>query len=129
MPSNMSFSLTKPQVRAQEKDVTRRLGWWNLEPGDVLWAVEKAMGLKKGEHVKRLALIRVVKVHSEPLLRIKQNTHRGPYKALTEVFREGFAGWSAQAFIEFFCRTHHCKPTTRVNRIEFEYVTPKRRGR
>ena len=31
---NMSFALTTPQVRSQEKDVTRRLGWDDLKPGD-----------------------------------------------------------------------------------------------
>jgi hypothetical protein len=28
---NMAFSLTKPQMRARTKDVTRRLGWRHLQ--------------------------------------------------------------------------------------------------
>ena len=57
---NISFSMTTEAVRRREKTVTRRLGWWNLKPGTVLQAVEKAQGLKKGEHVKPICLIRVV---------------------------------------------------------------------
>ena len=41
--------LTKEQILARTKTVTRRLGWWFLKPGDVVWACEKCMGLKKGE--------------------------------------------------------------------------------
>jgi hypothetical protein len=47
--------------------VTRRFGWWNLKPGDVLCAIEKGQGLKKGEHVKRICLIEVVSVRKEKL--------------------------------------------------------------
>ncbi len=61
MPRNMSFSMTTAQFRARTKTVTRRLGWWNLKPGDVIMGVEKAMGLKKGEKVKRLGRIRIVR--------------------------------------------------------------------
>ena len=46
---NISFMLTKDQVRNRHKTVTRRLGWRRLKPGDVLRGVEKAMGLKAGE--------------------------------------------------------------------------------
>jgi hypothetical protein len=48
IPHNMSFSLTTQQARDKTKDVTRRLGWWFLEPGDIVQQVEKARGLKKG---------------------------------------------------------------------------------
>ena len=66
---NMSFSMTTEAVRRREKTVTRRLGWWNLQPGTILQAVEKAQGLKKGEHVKPICLIRVVSVTRECLRR------------------------------------------------------------
>ena len=49
MPRNMSFALTTKQIEDETKDVTRRNGWWFLKPGDQIWAVEKCMGLKKGE--------------------------------------------------------------------------------
>ena len=51
MPRNMSFALTTKQIEDETKDVTRRNGWWFLKPGDQIWAVEKCMGLKKGEKV------------------------------------------------------------------------------
>lgn len=64
---NMSFSITTKQMYAGTKDVTRRLGWWNLKVGDVVMAVEKGMGLKKGEKVKRIYPIEIVSVSREPL--------------------------------------------------------------
>src|ERR1035437_2744663 len=65
---NISFTLTTAAVRERRKTVTRRLGWTDkLKPGDILQAVEKAQGLKKGEHVKPICLIRVVSVHAEQL--------------------------------------------------------------
>ena len=71
MPRNMSFMLTTDQLRAGTKDVTRRLGWWFLKPGDLVWACEKCMGLKKGQKVKRLRLIRVLKTNAERLEMIR----------------------------------------------------------
>ena len=41
MPRNMSFMITKEQVRNRTKTVTRRLGWAFLKPGDIVNAVEK----------------------------------------------------------------------------------------
>jgi hypothetical protein len=52
---NMSFSLTTPQVYAGTKTVTRRLGWRFAKAGQRVCAVEKGMGLKKGEKVKRIS--------------------------------------------------------------------------
>jgi hypothetical protein len=62
MPRNMSFMLTTEQVRNQTKDVTRRLKWLFLKSGDILNAVVKGIGLKKGETVKR-NVIRMSKVY------------------------------------------------------------------
>lgn len=63
----MSFSLTTEQMRARTKRVTRRLGWLTLKPGTELLAVEKAMGLRKGEHAVPIGRIRVVSVRRERL--------------------------------------------------------------
>ena len=112
MPRNMSFALTTPQFRARTKTVTRRLGWWWLEPGELIMGVEKGMGLRKGETVTRLALIRVVSAQSERLDAITQG----------DVAREGFADLSRAEFVDMFCRHNRCAPKTTVNRIEFEYV-------
>ena len=77
----MSFNLTTQQVvngrmlamglpaDGPGKTVTRRLAhtWSRLEPGHLLLAVDKSMGLRAGERSKILAVIRVVSVHVEPL--------------------------------------------------------------
>lgn len=115
MPRNMSFSMTTEAVRNRTKTVTRRLGWWDLRPGDVLMAVEKGMGLKKGEKVKRLGLIRVRGVAREPLSSI---IDWGP----RECAAEGFPDMDPRAFIVTFALHNRCDRDTIVNRIEFEYV-------
>ena len=113
---NMSFSLTTEQVRRREKTVTRRLGWWGLKPGTILQAVEKAQGLRKGEHVKPICLIRVVSVRLEPLYAIHNYD-------LEETTREGFPQLTACEFEAMFVKANHLEGTwTPVNRIEFEYV-------
>lgn len=111
--------MTTEAVRRREKTVTRRLGWWNLQPGTILQAVEKAQGLKKGEHVKPICLIRVVKVNRERLLNVAVPW---PELANSETVREGFPEFSGKAFMEMFCRANKCQQSTVVNRIEFEYV-------
>ncbi len=67
MPRNMSFSMTTDQVYRKQKTVTRRFGWWFLKPGDVLWAVEKTMGLRLGETVTRICPIKIISTRREPL--------------------------------------------------------------
>lgn len=109
---NMSFMLTTQQVIDEQKDVTRRLGWWFLYPGDSVCAVEKGMGLKKGEKIVRLKTIIVVQSSPEPLNTITQE----------EVVREGFPDKSPEWFIDMFCKSHKkCAPETIINRIEFKY--------
>ena len=115
MPRNMSFALTTNQVRAEIKDITRRFGWWFLKPGDRLWAVEKAMGLKKGEQVVRLKLIEVVSTRGEKLNDITPE----------ECVREGFPHYTPQMFVDMIVRHHKCKPGAWINRIEFRYVEEK----
>jgi len=112
MPRMMSFSLTTEQVRRREKTVTRRVGWAFLKPGDILQAVEKAQGLKKGEKVKRICLIRVVSRRKEPLNKI----------TAADCILEGFPEMSPREFVNMFCAANKCKPHKGVNRIEFEYI-------
>lgn len=120
MPRNISFHLTTPQFIAGTKDVTRRMGWSKLKAGDILCAIEKGQGLKLGEKVKRLGLIRVVDVREEPLRRMTDDLDYG----FAECKREGFDqphpnAWPS-AFVEFFCNSHRdCKPSTLITRIEF----------
>jgi len=109
----MSFMLTTDQVRARTKTVTRRVGWWNVKPGEILNACVQCQGLRKGEKIEVIAQIRVVSARGEPLLAITPE----------DVAAEGFPGWSPEEFMGMFMPTHTgVQPETLVNRIEFEYV-------
>jgi hypothetical protein len=112
----MSFSLTTPQFRARQKDVTRRYGWWDLEPGDVLSAVEKAMGLKKGEKAVPLGPIGIVTARAEPLRRMIDEPEYGA----VEVIREGFPNITPAQFVEMLCKHSGKAPEDPVNRIHFK---------
>lgn len=114
MPRNMSFALTTDQVRAGTKDVTRRLGWGNLKPGERFWAVVKAMGLKPGEKIQRICLLECVSNTREELRRITAD----------DVEREGFPDMTPAEFVSMFCEHMRCTPRTKVNRIEFKRVEP-----
>jgi hypothetical protein len=112
---HLAFSLTTPQVLDRTKTVTRRagFGWMTLRRGQLLQAVEKGQGLKKGEQVNKLAAIRVRSVRLETLAAI------GP----DDVRAEGFGEMPPHDFVAFFCSTHKgIQPTSEVVRIEFEYV-------
>lgn len=112
MPRNMSFSLTTEQAKNKTKTVTRRIGWWFLRPGDIVQQVEKGMGLKKGEKVKKIHLIRI------------KNTEWEELQAITDggVVEEGFRDKSREWFINMFKKHNHCHRNELVNRIEFEYI-------
>ena len=112
MPRMMSFSMTTDAIRNRTKTVTRRFGWHFLKEGDVLWAVEKAQGLKKGERVNKLCLIQVVSVREEPLNAITQE----------DCVREGFPHFTPQQFVDMLTEHYHCEPDALVRRIEFRYL-------
>ena len=120
---NMSFALTTPQFLDGTKDVTRRDGWADLKPGDRVCGVEKGMGLKKGEKVKRLGVIEIIANDPEPLNAITANPIRGER---SEVEREGFPDMQPQEFVSMYCR-HMGGPSTKIiNRIEFKKVEARR---
>ncbi len=104
--------LTTEQLRNRTKDVTRRLGWWNIMRGELVQAVMQCQGLKRGETITKLCVIKIIDTRSEPLNRITAQ----------DLAREGFPKLTRREFIDFFCRANKCKPDTVVNRIEFEYV-------
>lgn len=115
----MAFSQTAPQILDRSKTVTRRTGWRHLKPGDLIQAVEKSRGLRKGERVRELAVLRVVNVRVEPLSRLVTEARY----AEDELPREGFPCWARDEFVEMFVRVNRLKsPAVRVTRIEFEYV-------
>ena len=115
----MAFSHTSPQILDRSKTVTRRTGWRYLKPGDLIEAVEKSRGLKKGERVRALGVLRVVSVRFEPLSKLVTDARY----AEDELPREGFPCWSRDDFIAMFLRVNALKSTAvTVTRIEFEYV-------
>lgn len=139
---NISFSLTTSQVRTSFetrvviKDVTRRLGWWNVQPGELLMGCEKCMGRRPGEPLVRLGVVRVLTAAPEQLGTLLLE----PY-GTTEARREGFCHWTqfpfknpeeqrrvrgknlGAAFVEFFmAHAKRVTPETEVNRISFEYL-------
>lgn len=116
----MSFSLTTEQMRRREKTVTRRLGWDSIEAGQLICAVEKGMGLKKGETVTRIGVVRVLSVRKEPLWKM---IYDHPY-GCQEVIKEGFPKMTPREFVEMFCEHNKVEPARPVNRIEFEHVEP-----
>nr|VFK58926.1 MAG: hypothetical protein BECKUNK1418G_GA0071005_100551 [Candidatus Kentron sp. UNK]VFK68636.1 MAG: hypothetical protein BECKUNK1418H_GA0071006_100451 [Candidatus Kentron sp. UNK] len=113
MPRNMSFFHTADQVRDKSKTVTRRIGWQFLKAGDELNAVEKSQGLKKGEKVRVIHRIRVIRVTRERLYECASHW---------EARCEGFPGWSGAQFIRYFMDTFKCPVDQEVTRIEFEYM-------
>lgn len=116
----MSFMLTTEQARKKAKTVTRRLGWWFLHPGDIVQQVEKSMGLKKGERIKKIHLIKIIKTHPESLDLLIDPAFIEYAK--TEMVKEGFPDMAPEKFVEMFCKHNRCKPHVIINRIEFEYL-------
>ncbi len=111
MPRNMSFAMTTDQIRARTKTVTRRFGWRFLKPGDQVRAVVKSMGLKKGEKVQPLAMLRIASVSLEPLNAITPD----------DVIKEGFPDWTPEQFVQMLVDHYKVDPGAEINRIEFEY--------
>lgn len=109
---NISFMLTTDQIRQRTKTVTRRMGWANLVEGQLLQGVVKSQGLKKGEKIQPLAVIRVKSVRLERLDSITQ----------ADVIAEGFPMFTPAQFIGMFCTANkYCEPDSIVTRIEFDY--------
>src|SRR5438094_147363 len=101
---NISFAHTTDQVRLRSKTVTRRLGWRFLKPGDLLRACVKTRGLKPGEPLLPLAVIRVVSVRAEPLSAITAD----------DVAKEGYEGMAPGEFVANFCDQMKTTPDAEV---------------
>jgi len=123
---NISFSITLDSFGNGTKDVTRRLGWKFLKPGDHLCAVEKAQGLKKGQHVRKIGEIEIISCEFEQLRCIQFSHHRADdtrdNRIRTEMVREGFPHYTALEFVNMFCKFNRCTPETEINRIVFKKV-------
>lgn len=108
----MSFAATIAPMRNQTKTVTRRNvgSWKTLKPGDRLLAIEKGMGLAKGETQVVIGEIEVVDVRLEPVGCIYGE----------DPTSEGFDSWLE--FIEAWRRMHgRWEPEDIVRRIEFRH--------
>lgn len=118
----MSFSATTEQMRDQTKTVTRRRvdTWKNLQPGDRLLAVEKAMGLPKGAKQVSIGVIEIVGVSEEHL----GNAMGRPGEAR----KEGFPHLSESEFCAFFRHNYGVALSELVRRIEFRHVFPEEQG-
>lgn len=117
---NISFSLTEEQFLDGTKDVTRRLGWKFLKPGDHLMACRKCMGLKPGEQIIRLGMIEVVSARREPLHRMTADAHYGQ----SEAIREGFPNMTGGQFVEMFLSHMRAPTDVLITRIEFRHIQP-----
>ncbi len=109
----MAFSMTTPQFLDRSKTVTRRQAWLTLEAGDRLMAIEKGMGLKKGERQVLLGSIEILSVRREPINRITPK----------DVAMEGFPGWTCREFINFYCNGNRCLEDDLCTRIHFRRIT------
>lgn len=111
--TRMSFALTTQQVRDRIKTVTRRFGKREYRPGQLVAAVERCMGFKKGE--KAPPPICVIEIVSTRWERVGAITD-------ADVAREGFPGRSAAWFVRMLCEHSGKRPDSPANRIEFRYV-------
>ena len=109
---NMSFALTTAQFKARTKDVTRRLGWKFLKDGDYVRGVVKCQGLKPGEKIQPLGVIRILSVRRERLDSITKD----------DVRREGFEKLGCKGFIFMFCKHMKVNPNRIITRIEYCYM-------
>lgn len=126
--------LTTEQVRNRTKDVTRRLGWLDLKPGERLQGCVKCMGRRKGEPLEKLAVIEVVNARREMLGALTRHMETGALtlvkegsylmsEAQDECRREGFPHFTPAQFVEMFCQSHKgCTQHKTITRIEFKYV-------
>jgi hypothetical protein len=111
----MSFYLTRRQYVDGSKTQTRRLGYTHLERGEIVMAVEKMQGLRRGAKQVELGRFRVVSIRRERLDAITP----------ADVAAEGFRGMTPAAFVEMFCKAHkhkRCTPATIVTVIEFAKI-------
>lgn len=117
---NMSFALTKEQIREQTKTVTRRFGWWFLKPGDVVQPVEKCMGLKKGDSIVKIGgPIEIVDVRPESEYCVEGKFPFGVTQ--NECSLEGFPHLVPSEFVAILKKLQK-KSGDACNRIEFKHL-------
>jgi hypothetical protein len=118
----MSFSMTTEAMLAKRKTVTRRLGWASVRPGELILAVDKCMGLKKGEKAKRLHVIRVSAVRRERLDRMTADDRYGRSELRFEGYGPRTTLTTPKQFVDRLCTSLSIKPDQEVTRIQFAFV-------
>jgi uncharacterized protein YhfF len=89
----------------------------------LLQGVLKGQGLKKGEQITKLCVVRVVDARQEPLRRMTDDLEYGFGECIKEGFGDNPTLCWPSVFVSFFCGCHKgCTPDTEVTRIEFEFV-------
>ena len=109
MARRISFAMTIPQFLDATKTVTRRMGFTDVRVGDEMIAVEKCMGLNKGERHVELGRLVVTDVRREKLSDMTDD----------DCAREGFPELDSRGFVEMFCKSMRCDRQDMVTRIEF----------
>ncbi len=110
---NMSFAKTTAQARDRSKTVTRRWGWGFLKPGDKVQQVEKCMGLKLDEKVKKIHIIECVSNRPENIFKITK----------AECVLEGFPEMEPVDLRHLLLKLKPKKfKGDHPNRIEFKYI-------
>jgi len=115
---NISVALTIPQIKARTKRVTRRAGWGDVFVGDLLQTCEKCQGLKPGQQLVKLAVIRITSIRRESLWRLIDDEAYGRAEAALE----GFPSLSGREFATLFAKANQISFHKVINRFEFEYV-------
>jgi len=115
MRRNMSFHFTRESFENRTQTVTRRQGWDDLKPGEILRAVNKIGGLKVGEKVKELGWIKIISVDNEPVYKISD-------KDCISEGREGHPELSSRQYIRQYCRHNRCEPSDVSQRITFVHL-------
>lgn len=121
---NISFMLTTDQVRDSRpghvlKDVTRRLGWWGAQVGDIYMGVEKGQGIPKGGKIARIRPVQITSVRFEPVQAIVEQPIRD---GVPETVSEGFPDMDPWEFLAFFCKHNRCGAYDMCNRLGFRYL-------
>ncbi|MGZ9097644.1 MAG: ASCH domain-containing protein [Micavibrio sp.] len=109
MAESISFSLTARQVKSRAKIVTRRFGWWNLQPGTILNGVEDG---------QRICSIRIISVRMEPLNYMIEDHLYGQ----RECMLEGFPEMTPEEYVRMRIKNQGVIENKICNRIYFEYL-------
>lgn len=125
MTRRMSCSMTTDAVRNRTKTVTRRetRTWRNLQVGDRLTLVEKAMGLPKGAKQVVLAEVEIVSVRCEPITAIWDEPGGVEAEGITDMSPNRFAYWWAEHHGFTGALTPEQLRGVWCRRIEWRYLT------